>query len=144
MNMLAAKVTTGAVALLALIAAGLYVRQLRAEFANANHRLESARQGVADRDTVIGRLQRDAQARAKQQAKLNQTNDAIVATLATVQQENRRLIHENIELRAWADTALPADVIRMSASPALTGADGYSEYMSAVDAMQPASDGSSH
>jgi LysB family phage lysis regulatory protein len=143
-NAIAARLAVGTIALLALASCALYLRAQRAELVDARNRLAEATQRIADRDGTIDRLQRDTQRKAKQQAQLDRANDAIAATLTSVRQQNRRLIDENASLRAWADTLLPPDVVRMSARPALTGADDYRASMSTGGTMHPAGDGTPH
>ncbi|WP_080427682.1 Rz-like lysis system protein LysB [Burkholderia ubonensis] len=125
MSELAAKLAAGLLALAACAAGALYVRALHADLAAARLQLADARQGLADRDGAIRRLQQDAADRARQQARLDRTQNAIASKLDAVRLENRRLIDENAALRAWADTRLPDDVVRLQASPALAGADDY-------------------
>ncbi|HWX12867.1 MAG TPA: Rz-like lysis system protein LysB [Trinickia sp.] len=144
MNAITAKLLAGALLLLALAAAVMHVRELRARLADTARQLTDVRQGIADRDNAITRLQQDAQAKAEQQARLDRTNGTIATALASVQRENGRLINENATLRAWADTPLPADVVRMSASPALTGATDYSAAVPACHALHDAGDGAAH
>ncbi|CAE6841656.1 hypothetical protein R69746_06952 [Paraburkholderia aspalathi] len=144
MNEIATKLVAGAIAVLALFAAVMYVRELHAELADASHQLDTAKQGIADRDGTIGRLQQDAADKAKQQAQLDRAQGAIASKLSTVQQETRRLINENATLRAWADTPLPDDIVRMQASPALTGAADYSQAMPASDSLHVPGDDATH
>ncbi|VWD61361.1 protein lysB [Burkholderia lata] len=125
MNELAAKFAACAVVLAACVAATLVVRELHADLATARQQLADARQSLADRDGAIRRLQQDAADRASQQARLDRTQNAIASKLDAVRLENRRLIDENAALRAWADTRLPDDVVRLQTNPALTGADDY-------------------
>ncbi|RKF33391.1 Rz-like lysis system protein LysB [Paraburkholderia fungorum] len=144
MNALAAKCIAGVVVLLALVVGVLYVRELRAELADTAHQLETSQQDVTDRDGTIRRLQQDAADKARQQAQLDRTQGAIATTLSATQQENRRLLDENAALRAWSDTRLPDDVIRMHTSPALTGADDYIAGMPDGDALHIPGDGTQH
>lgn len=144
MNAIAKTIGASALTLLALTSCVLYLRAMRAELIDMRHQLADATRSIAARDGMIKRLRDDAQDKAKQQAQLDRANGAIAATLTRVRQENRRLNDENALLRAWADSPLPADVIRMSASPALTGADDYRAAMSAGRALSPPGDGAPH
>lgn len=136
-----AKLAAVMIALLATVAGAMYVRALRAELAGAHNELDSIRQNVAERDDTIQRLRQDAKDKAAQQAKLDRTSGAIASTLTAVQQQNRRLTDENTDLRAWAATPLPDDVVRLHAGPALTGAGDYLERMSADEPVHAAGDG---
>ncbi|HBR2325333.1 TPA: LysB family phage lysis regulatory protein, partial [Klebsiella pneumoniae] len=51
---------------------------------------------------------------------------------------------ENEDLRRWADTLLPADVIRMRERPALAGGAAYREWLSQSDAVPPGKVGGTH
>lgn len=55
-----------------------------------------------------------------------------------------RLKNEDPEVRSWADTVLPPGVGRLHQRPAITGAEGYAEYLRTRDALhaagQPAED----
>jgi LysB family phage lysis regulatory protein len=144
MNAIAKTLAASAITLLALSSSVLYVRTLRAELIDTRRDLADATRSIAVRDGTIEHLRQDAQNKAKQQAQLDIANGAIAATLASVRQKNRRLIDENALLRAWADGPLPADVIRMSASPALTGADDYRAAMPSAGPVYAAGDGAPH
>lgn len=116
-----------------------YVRTLRAERTTAQQEASDAKQGVIDRDAMIARLRQDAKDKARQQQKLDQDRTGIAARLADIQRENRKLHDENEAYRAWADTPLPDDVVRMQSSPALTGASDYLAGMPAGDTVHDAS-----
>lgn len=148
MNALAARlvvrVVAGAIALLMLGAAVLYVRELRAELADTAHQLDTAKQGNVDRDETIRLMKKDADAKARQQAQLDKSTSDVSAKLAAAKQQIRNLLNENPIVRAWADTALPADIVRLSASPAYTGATDYIAAMPASDPMHTADAGPDH
>ncbi len=144
MNPLAVKLVAGAVALALLAGGALYVRALRAELAAAQGRLACATQAVAGRDAVIGALRQDAGDKANQQQQLDVSTDKVATKLAAARVEIRKVIHENPTVRSWADTPLPDDVVRLSASPAYTGADDFSVAMPADQPMHAAGDGAAH
>ncbi|KWC22757.1 protein lysB [Burkholderia ubonensis] len=144
MNGFAAKLAAACLVLAALVAGTFYVRALRAELAAAEQQRDDARQGIAERDGTIEQMRLDAETKAKQQAQLDRTQGAIASKLNAVQLENRRLTDENAALRAWAGTPLPADVVRLQASPALTGADDYVEHVPGGEPVRAAGDGASH
>ncbi|HBM3218112.1 TPA: LysB family phage lysis regulatory protein, partial [Klebsiella michiganensis] len=50
----------------------------------------------------------------------------------------------NEDLRRWADTLLPADIIRMRERPALAGGAAYREWLSQGDAVPPGKVGGTH
>jgi LysB family phage lysis regulatory protein len=144
MNAIAAKLVAGAVALLAIAAGVLYVRELRAELASMQLEASQAKGDLADRDETIRRLQDDAADKAKQQRKLDADRNGIDAKLAGIQGDIRKLTDENAEFRAWASGALPADVIRMHTSPAFTGATDYLARVPGSDTLHPAGDDTEH
>ncbi|RXV72420.1 protein lysB [Burkholderia stabilis] len=129
MTGLAAKFAAGAAALAACIAVALYLHALRADLVYAQQQRVDAQQALAARDDIIARMRQDAAEHAQQQARLDRSQAAIASKLDTIRLENRRLTDENAALRAWADTRLPDDVIRLQANPALTGADDYVEHV---------------
>lgn len=133
------------VGVIAALGAGVsYVRALRADVINAQEQRDTARQAAADRESEIRLMLQDADRKAKQQAQLDHAHTAIAIKLNAVRSLNRRLIDENTALRAWADTPLPDDVVRLQSSPALTGADGYIERVPDSEPVHPAGDGASH
>lgn len=144
MNPLIAKFLAGVVALQAIAAGVQYVRELRTELAGAQDTAKRAKDDLAARDETIRRLQGDAADKAKQQRKLDADRNSIDGRLAGIRDEIRRYIDENAELRAWAAGALPADVVRMHTSPALTGAADYLAGVSGGDALHVAGDGTDH
>lgn len=144
MSTIAAKLVAGAIALALLVAAFFYVRELRAELADKAHQLEQTRQAVVDRDKTINGLRDDAKDKARQQLQLDVSTQNVATKLATARQEIRKVINENPIVRTWADTPLPDDVARLSASPAYTGADDFSSTVSADKPLHAAGDGAAH
>jgi LysB family phage lysis regulatory protein len=144
MNAIAAKLIAGAVALLAITTGVLYVRELRAELVSALLEASQAKGDLVARDETIRHLQDDAADKAKQQRKLDADRNGIDAKLAGIQGDMRKLTDENAELRAWASGALPADVIRMHTSPALTGAADYLARVPGGDTLHAAGDSTGH
>lgn len=54
------------------------------------------------------------------------------------------LKRENEDLRRWADTPLPADIIRLRERPTLTGGAAYRQWLSASDAVSAGSGSAAH
>jgi LysB family phage lysis regulatory protein len=144
MKAIAAKLVAVVVALLVIVAGVLYVRELRAELAGAQDSAKRAKDDLAARDETIRRLQDNAVDKANQQRKLDADRTSIDAKLAGIRDEIRRYNNESAEFRAWAAGALPADVIRMHTSPALTGAADYLARVPGGDALHTAGDGADH
>jgi LysB family phage lysis regulatory protein len=141
---LTAKILTGLLVLIAIGLGVVYVSALHTELEERTQQLDDARQGIADRDDTIKRLQDDAADKAKQQQRLDRARSAIASQLDAALQENRRLRDENAEVRAWADTPLPFDVGRLHNTAAQTGVGDYASAMSDRAALHAASDGAAH
>lgn len=79
---------------------------------------------------------------------LTETNSREQTRLYAAAEDTRSLLHqrqnrieeikrENEDLRRWADTLLPPDVVRLRERPALTGGAAYREWLSKGDAVPP-------
>lgn len=66
----------------------------------------------------------------REQARLYAVAESTNALLRSRQRRIEELKRENEDLRRWADTLLPADVIRMRERPALAGGAAYREWLS--------------
>ena len=141
---LVARVVAGVVALLLIVAGVQYVRELRAELGGAQDAAKRAKDDLAGRDETIRHLQDNAADKARQQRKLDADRNGIDAKLAGIRDEIRRYNHESAEFRVWAAGALPADIVRMHTSPALTGAADYLAGVPGGDALHVAGDGPDH
>ncbi|MFM0284140.1 hypothetical protein P0D75_39645 [Paraburkholderia sediminicola] len=124
MNAIAVRVIVIGAVVAAGIGAGLYVKALRADLATAQLEAHDARETVGRRDVQIADLQKQQREHATQLAQLEKTRQGIAADLAARKSDLEKLKRESESVRAWADGALPDDVVRLYASPALTGADG--------------------
>lgn len=100
------------------------VDQQRTDISGLSARLQHASQALHDVDTAHARL-REEMASAE-------------SRLASRAASLEKLKHENAALRAWVDTALPADVIRLRERPELAGATAYREWLSARDGVSAA------
>ena len=129
----------GALVVLALVAGWFYVKALRADLATAQLDAHDAQETVGRRDALIVDLQKQQRANAPQLAQLE---EGIAADLAARQSELETLKRESETVRAWAAGALPDDVVRLYASPALTG--GVAEPMRARDSLHDADDVAAH
>jgi LysB family phage lysis regulatory protein len=72
------------------------------------------------------------------QADLRKQQDQLRLGLATRNQKIKELTRENAELREWAAQQLPDAARRLRERPAITGADGYKDWLSSRDAVPPA------
>ncbi|MFP2424278.1 Rz-like lysis system protein LysB [Pseudescherichia vulneris] len=79
---------------------------------------------------------------------LTETNSREQTRLYAAAEDTRSLLHqrqnrigelkrENEDLRRWADTLLPPDVVRLRERPSLTGGAAYREWLSKGDAVPP-------
>jgi LysB family phage lysis regulatory protein len=123
MNAIAVRLVAGLVAIALAVGAWLYVRELRAELATAQGDARTAKDTVERRDAQLVALQDQAREHARQLAQLEAKRQGIAADLAARRTEIEALKDENATVRAWAAGALPADVVRLYASPAQSGAD---------------------
>ncbi|HDS8282577.1 TPA: LysB family phage lysis regulatory protein [Klebsiella variicola] len=80
----------------------------------------------------------------REQARLYAAAESTNALLRSRQRRIEELKRENEDLRRWADTLLPADVIRMRERPALAGGAAYREWLSQSDAVPPGKVGGTH
>ena len=80
----------------------------------------------------------------REQARLYAAAESTNALLRSRQRRIEELKRENEDLRRWADTHLPADVIRMRERPALAGGAAYREWLSQSDAVPPGKVGGTH
>ncbi|AXF09533.1 hypothetical protein CUJ91_17535 [Paraburkholderia graminis] len=132
-----------ALVVLAIAAGWFYVKSLRAELVDAQNTARTAQETVGRRDATIADLQHKEREHAKALAQLDAKRAGIAASLAQSETDFEALKHENEALRAWADGALPDDVVRLYGRPAITGADEYLA-MRARRALHAAGDGTAH
>lgn len=131
-----------ALVVLALVAGWFYVKALRADLATAQLDAHDAQETVGRRDALIADLQKQQRVNARQLAQLEAKRQGIAVDLAARQSELETLKRESETVRAWADGALPDDVVRLYASPAPTG--GATEPMRARDGLHDAGHVAAH
>ncbi len=100
--------------------------------------LKQALQSVADKNNQLMAINVIAQANDRYQVRLQQQAEALSAAVKTKDKRIKELINENVELKSWADTPLPADISRLQQRPAIVGAAGYHAYVSDSDALPAA------
>lgn len=125
MNSLAIKLIAGAALLTALAGGAMYVRMLRADNADLTDKLGQAKTSIEQRDAMITGLRSDAVEKGRQQKKLDASTTAVETASSTIREQIRKAVNENATARAWADSPLPDDVVRLSARPARTGAANF-------------------
>ncbi|MFM0485424.1 LysB family phage lysis regulatory protein [Paraburkholderia graminis] len=139
MSTIAARLIAIALAALAAFGAWQYVSALRAELATVQETARTEHETVGRRDATIADLQKRQRDDALALAQLERTRQGIAADLAARKSELETLKRENETVRAWADGALPDDVKRLYANPALTGA--VDAAMRAGNGLHAAGDG---
>jgi len=111
---------------------------------NARHTIEtqdaalnSKTQELAKKDSQLIGLSILTETNSRAQMRLYAAAEKTAALLRHRQHRIEELKRENEDLRHWADTPLPADIIRLRERPALTGGAAYREWLSQSDAVQP-------
>ncbi|MCM2495723.1 Rz-like lysis system protein LysB [Burkholderia glumae] len=138
------KLLAGA-ALVAVVGCGvMYVRAVRAERDELAGKLDTAKHDIATRDATISGLASGAVEKGRQQQQLDTATAHVEAASSKIRQQIREAVYENASARAWADTPLPDDVMRVSASPAYTSAANFGARVPAPVAVRAASAGAAN
>ena len=143
MKAVALRVLAVALVVLAIAAGWFYVKALRAELVDAQNTARTAQETVGRRDATIADMQKKEREHTTALAQLEAKRERIAASLAQTETDFEALKHENEALRAWADSPLPDDVVRLYSRPAITGADDWLA-MRAGHALHAAGDGPAH
>lgn len=85
---------------------------------------------LADKNSQLIAVSLVSSANDRAQRDLMQRNEDLQSLLATRQSQLKAIMNENTELKRWADTVLPADIVRLHTRPALTGAAAYRAWLS--------------
>ena len=136
------QLTYGLVLLLA-IAALLWIQHQRVQLAEAATdraaaRAAQAEQASVQRQSVITQLTTALAGERAAQISLRNQQGQIRQQLAARQQQIKELTHENQQLRNWARVHLPAAAQRLRQRPTITGAAGYTAWLSGSGAMPAA------
>ena len=143
MKAIALRVLAVALVVLAIAAGWFYVKALRAELVDAQNTARTAQETVDRLDATIADMQNKEREHTTALAQLEAKRERIAASLAQTETDFEALKHENEALRAWADSPLPDDVVRLYSRPAITGADDWLA-MRAGHALHAAGDGPAH
>lgn len=103
----------------------------REKTSQASQRAESL---ASDLDSMAERLHNEQRAQAAMAAE----QQGLQLALRERQQHIEELTRENQQLHAWADLPLPDAARRLRWRPAITGADGFREWLSRRDALPAA------
>ena len=99
--------------------------------------LETKTQALAKKNSQLIGLSILTETNSREQMRLYAAAEQTTALLRNRQRRIEELKRENEDLLRWADTPLPADIIRLRARPALAGGAAYREWLSQSDAVQP-------
>lgn len=102
-----------------------------------NTALESKTQELAKKNSQLISLSILTETNSRAQMQLYAAAEQTASLLRNRQYQIEELKRENAALRRWADTPLPADVIRLRERPALAGGAAYREWLSQSDAVPP-------
>lgn len=111
---------------------------------NARHTIETQgeqlatkTQALAEKNSELIGLSILTETNSREQMRLYAAAELTTSLLRNRQHRIEELKRESEDLRRWADTALPADIIRLRERPALAGGAAYREWLSESDAVQP-------
>ena len=125
---------------LALVLAALGWQSWRLN--NASHTIEtqgaalkSKSQELTKKNSQLIGLSILTETNSREQTRLYAAAEDTRSLLQQRQNRIEELKRENEDLRRWADTLLPPDVIRLRERPAITGGAAYREWLSKGDAV---------
>ncbi|SUH59022.1 regulatory protein [Salmonella enterica subsp. enterica serovar Braenderup] len=111
---------------------------------NASHTIETQGAALKSKTQELTKKNRPADRpvhsdrnQQPEQTRLYAAAEQTTALLRSRQRRIEELKRENEDLRRWADTPLPADIIRLRERPALAGGAAYREWLSQSDAVPP-------
>lgn len=99
--------------------------------------LETKARELAKKNGQLTSLSILTETNSREQMRLYAAAEQTTALLRNRQHRIEELKRENEDLRRWADTPLPADIIRLRKRPALAGGAAYRQWLSKSDAVQP-------
>jgi LysB family phage lysis regulatory protein len=99
--------------------------------------LATKTQALAKKNSQLIGLSILTETNSRAQMRLYAAAEQTSALLRNRQHRIEELKRENEDFRRWADTPLPADIIRLRERPALAGGAAYREWLSQSDAVQP-------
>ncbi|WET41715.1 Rz-like lysis system protein LysB [Citrobacter enshiensis] len=99
--------------------------------------LETKAQELTKKNSQLISLSILTETNSREQMRLYAAAEKTTALLRNRQHRIEKLKRENEDLRRWADTPLPADIIRLRERPALAGGAAYREWLSQSDAVPP-------
>lgn len=119
---------------------GWQLREARRDISDRDRDITGLNQSLANAKSQLAAVDLMARANDSFQLAYQQEQDAITLAAVARAEQIKRLTNENPDVKKWADTPLPADVIRLQQRPAITGAAGYRAFLSESDALPAASE----
>ncbi|HDC4602564.1 TPA: LysB family phage lysis regulatory protein [Enterobacter cloacae] len=118
---------------------------------NARHAIETQgeqlatkAQALAEKNSQLIGLSILTETNSREQMRLYALAEQTSALLRHRQHRIEELKRENEHLRRWADTPLPADIIRLRERPAIAGGAAYRIWLSQSDTVQSEPVSSAH
>ncbi|MBF4113337.1 Rz-like lysis system protein LysB [Enterobacter cloacae] len=99
--------------------------------------LATSAQALAKKNSQLICLSILTETNSREQMRLYAAAEQTTVLLRNRQHRIEELKRENEDLRRWADTPLPTDIIRLRERPAIAGGAAYREWLSESDAVQP-------
>ncbi len=138
-------VTIISVSLLALaLWLGWQLREARRDISDRDRDITGLKKSLANAKSQLAAVDLMARANDSFQLAYQQEQDAITLAAVARAEQIKRLTNENPDVKKWADTPLPADVIRLQKRPAIAGAASYRAFLSESDALPAASERADH
>ncbi|MEJ2794377.1 Rz-like lysis system protein LysB [Iodobacter sp. LRB] len=102
--------------------------------------LSASEQDKARQAALLEQLYQVSSDNDSAQADLRSSLESVNTALLKNKRAMEQLKHESKEVRDWADTRLPADVIRLRQRPEITSGAAYRDWLSQRDSLPPASE----
>jgi LysB family phage lysis regulatory protein len=134
------KVWLGVAGLIVALLVALNIQAQRLDAANARadlatERLQTANERNTRQAQTITRLTGEVAAQRLDQLALQQTTTAVRQEHADDQVQKKEQRREDSPHQSWADQPLPVAARRLHQRPAITGADGYRQWLSSRHAL---------
>ncbi|WP_449553814.1 Rz-like lysis system protein LysB [Lelliottia amnigena] len=111
---------------------------------NARHAIDTQGEQLATKEQLLAEKNSQlislsilTETNSLAQMRLYEAAEKTATLLRNRQHRIEELKRENEYLRRWADTPLPADIIRLRTRPGLAGGAAYRQWLSESDAVQP-------
>lgn len=102
--------------------------------------LNASEQDKAQQAALLEQLYKASSDNDAAQADLRSSIESVNTALLKNKRAMEQLKNESKEVRDWADTRLPADVIRLRQRPEIASGAAYRDWLSHRDSLPPASE----